>query len=86
MIFSKLIQDLKITELQGEISKLKNEKNLDKYLNSFLNASGQFSFLRKTVNFILDKILKNNYKKLKFIKPSLKTVNYWEVSLKLQEA
>ena len=75
LIFTQLNQELETTQLRADISKLKNELNLDKYLNSYFNAPSQFTMLRKSVNLILDKIIKNNLDKLKFIKPNLKTTN-----------
>ena len=47
---------------------------IEKYLNSFLNVPGQFSLIRKNINFILGKIIKNNSNKLKFNEPNIKII------------
>jgi len=76
LIFFQLTEKLKITQIQTDIDKLKKKLNLDKYLNSYFTAPSQFTIFRKSVNLILDKIIKDNFEKLKFIKPTLKTVNF----------
>ena len=75
LIFSELEQNLKLNKLKNEITKLKNELQLDKYFNSYLNVPGQFSFIRKSTSIILNKIIKKNSEKLKFMKPSKKIIS-----------
>ena len=74
-ILSELEHDYEIIDLKINNLEIKEELHLNKYINSFLNIPGQFSIIRKGINVILDKIIKNNHEKLKFIKPSEKIVN-----------
>lgn len=54
---------------------MEGEFKLDKYFNSFFNVPGKFATIRKNVNFILGKILKENYDKINFIEPDIKIIN-----------
>ena len=52
--------------LENKVNELMGQIKIEKYLNSFLNVPGQLSFIRKNINLILGKIIKNNSNKLKF--------------------
>ena len=64
----------KIYNLENKVSELNGEIKIEKYLNSFFNVPGEFSLIRKNINFILGKIIKNNANKLKFNKPNIKII------------
>ena len=74
--FSELEQKLETIELQVKITKLESELNLDKYINSFLQTPGEFSLFRKSASLILDRIIRKNHEKLKFIEPNEKIINF----------
>ena len=74
--FSELEHKLATIELKVKITKLEDELNLDKYINSFLQAPGKFSLFRKSASLILDKIIRKNHEKLRFIQPNEKIINF----------
>ena len=63
-------------ELKVKFSKFEHELNLDKYINSFLQTPGEFSLFRKSASLILDRIIRKNHEKLKFIQPNEKIINF----------
>lgn len=73
-LFSEMTNELEIIKLKAKVTKLDQSLLLDKYINSYLNIPGQLSFFRKSSSIILDKIIKNNYEKLNFIKPNDKII------------
>lgn len=72
--FSELEHRLETIELKVKITKLEDELNLDKYLDSFLQIPGKFSLFRKSASLILDRIIRKNHEKLRFIQPSEKII------------
>lgn len=62
----------RICNLENKITELTGNLKLEKYYNSFLAVPGECSFMRKNVNFILDKIIKNNSDKINFEEPNIK--------------
>lgn len=65
----------KICEVENKLIKLTGDSKLDKYYNSFWNIPSQFSTIRKNINFILDRIINVNTKKIILMEPNIKIVN-----------
>ena len=87
-MFREIQQNLDIIELKIGFNKLNNALSLENYINSYLNVPEKFNIFRKSVSLILEKIIKKNSDKLKFIQPSKKIINLtldliWRINKKL---
>ena len=74
-IISGLENDFEIINSKSTIIKLEEELLLDKYINYFYQIPAKFSIFRKSINLILEKILRNNQEKFSFILPSENIIN-----------
>ena len=74
LFIDKIKFENRICNLEKKLIELTGYLKLDKYNNSYFNAPGELSFLRKNVNLILDKVLKTNWAQIDFEEPNIKII------------